>query len=45
MESKGLLAFKYFESLADITLTKEESKVDPPMKAHKVVLAAASGLF
>ena len=45
MEHEGLLKFRSSEKLADVTLTKAAVPEDPPFKAHKVVLAAASGLF
>lgn len=45
MESEGLLHFRGNEKLADITLTKSSAPDAAPIKGHKVVLAAASGLF
>jgi len=45
MEKEGLLKFKNNDSLADITLTKASLPEDNSFKAHKVVLAASSGLF
>lgn len=45
MEHEGLLKFRSSEKLADVTLTKAAVPEDPPFKGHKVVLAAASGLF
>ena len=45
METEGLLTFKGNEALADITLTKASDRDAPAIKGHKVVLAAASGLF
>jgi hypothetical protein len=45
MESEGLLHFRGNESLADITLTKASAPDAAPIKGHKVILAAASGIF
>lgn len=45
MESEGLLKFKGNEALSDISLTKEAKPDVDPIRGHKVVLAACSGLF
>lgn len=45
MEPEGLLHFRGNQSLADITLLKASAPDAAPIKGHKVVLAAASGIF
>lgn len=45
MDQEGLMKFKGNPLFSDISLTKAASPDAEPIKAHKVVLAASSGLF
>lgn len=45
MEQEGLLQFKANPSLSDISLTKAAAPDAEPIRGHKVILAASSGLF
>lgn len=45
MEVEGLLKFRGNDALSDIALKKAAAPDAVPLRAHKVVLAAASDLF